>query len=55
MQHAWARGVVHLDLNIEDQLADSGVAGRILLKWTCKKLNVEDWTKCMWLRIGTGS
>jgi hypothetical protein len=45
---------VHLDLKIGDPLADPGVTGRIVLKWICKKWNVEDWTKSLWLRIWTG-
>jgi hypothetical protein len=54
MKHVWATVEVHIELTIADPFADPGITGRIILKWICKKWNVEDWTKSLWLRIGTG-
>jgi hypothetical protein len=31
-----------------------GVDGRIILKWTCERLDGGAWTGSTWLRIGTG-
>jgi hypothetical protein len=31
-----------------------GVDGRIILKWTCERLDRRAWTGSIWLRIGTG-
>jgi hypothetical protein len=28
--------------------------GRIILKWTCERLDGGAWTGSIWLRIGTG-
>jgi hypothetical protein len=33
---------------------DPVVDGRIILKWTCERLDGGAWTGLMWLRIGTG-
>jgi hypothetical protein len=35
-------------------LEDPGVDGRIILKWTCERLDGGAWTGSIWLRIGTG-
>jgi hypothetical protein len=35
-----------------DDLEESDVKGRIILRWIFRKLNVEEWTGSSWLRIG---
>jgi len=37
-----------------DHLGDSGVDGRITLRWIFRKWDVRVWTGSSWLRIGTG-
>jgi hypothetical protein len=36
-----------------NHLEDPGVDGRIILKWTCERLDGGAWTGSIWLRIGT--
>jgi len=35
-------------------LGDPGVDGRIILRQIFRKCDVEVWSGCSWLRIGTG-
>jgi hypothetical protein len=42
------------NLRERDQLEDSGVDGRIILRWILRDWYVEVWTGSSWLRIGTG-
>ena len=37
-----------------DQLGDSGVDERVILRWVFRKWDVGVWTESSWLRIGTG-
>jgi hypothetical protein len=39
---------------VERHLEDSGVNGRIILRWIYRKWGLGLWTGLSWLRIGTG-
>jgi hypothetical protein len=53
-EHVACMGVRWGDLKKRDQLEDTVVDGRIILKWVFKKWDGETWTRLIWLRIGTG-
>jgi len=42
------------NLRERDHLEDSGVDGRIILRWAFREWDVGSWTRSIWLRIGTG-
>jgi hypothetical protein len=42
------------NLNGGDYLEDLGVDGKIILEWIVGKLGRRLWTRCIWLRTGTG-
>jgi len=41
-------------LRERDHLEDSGVDGRIILRWNFRKWDVGAWTGSSWLQTGTG-
>jgi hypothetical protein len=41
------------NLSERDHLGDTGIVGKIILRWSFRKWNVRIWTGSSWLRIGT--
>jgi len=42
------------NLGERDHWGESGVDGRIILRWIFRQWDVGVWTRLSWLRIGTG-
>jgi hypothetical protein len=42
------------NLRKSDRLVNPGVDGITVLRWICRKLDVEVWTGWIWFRIGKG-
>jgi hypothetical protein len=47
------QGIGGANLRERDQLGDSGIDGRIRVRWIFRKWDVGMWTGSSWLRIGT--
>ena len=43
------------NLRERGHLGDPGIDGRIILRWTCKKWDVDVWIGSSWIVIGTGA
>ena len=59
MWHVWGRtevcsGFWWGNLRERNHLEDSGIDGRIILKWIFGKWDVKAWIGLMWLRLGAG-
>ena len=56
MWHVWGRRITASlgcgYVSETDDLEDVGVDGRIILKWSLKKLDVKTWTVLNWLKRG---
>jgi hypothetical protein len=42
------------NLKGRDHLGDTGVDGKLIIRWIFRKLDVGVWTSSSWLKIGTG-
>ena len=61
----WARQVARMsrdevrtrfrwgNLRERDQMGDSDVGGRVIIKWIFSKWDVDEWSESIWRRIGT--
>jgi len=58
VERVWKKRGVHRVLvgktEIRDHLGDTGVDGRIILRWIFRKCDMGVWVGSIWLRIGTG-
>jgi hypothetical protein len=54
MQHVWGRGEAYTEFWWGNLREDSGVDGRIILRWIFRKCDVGVWIGSSWLRVGTG-
>jgi hypothetical protein len=58
MWNVWEAGEIHTGLwwrdpRKNDDLGDTGVDGRIILRWIFRKWEVGLWTASSWLRMGS--
>ena len=57
MQHVWGRGEVYTgcwwrNRRERDHLGDTGLDGRIMLRWIFRNWDMGAWTEQIWLRLG---
>jgi len=52
MWWVWGRGFLWGNQRERDHLVDSGIDGRIKLKWIFRKWDVGVWSGSIWLMIG---
>jgi hypothetical protein len=49
------RGSYRGNMSERDHFQDTGLDGRVVIKWMFKKWDGGSWTALIWLRKGTGS
>jgi len=59
MQHVWGREEVYTgfwwgNLRERDQLEETGIDGKIILRWIFRKWSMVAWTGFICLWLGTG-